>query len=97
MKVMRLAAIRRLYAGRPASGSAGDAVLPLFGRGSAFGGEWDGDDVKLHPGFNVCQLVALYHHLCAYPPIFRFQQLGGGDVPACSIRERSDAASIYRA
>jgi hypothetical protein len=25
--------------------------------------------------------VALYRHLCAYPPIFRFQQLGGGDIP----------------
>ena len=43
-----------------------------LGSGSAFGGEWDGDDIKLHPGFDVLQLVALYHHLCTYPPIFRF-------------------------
>jgi hypothetical protein len=70
-------------------------ILRYWAVGSAFGGEWDGDDIKLHPGFDVRQLVALYHHLCAYPPIFRFQQLGGGDVPTCSIRERSDAASIY--
>jgi hypothetical protein len=46
--------------------------LLFWAVGSAFGGEWDGDDIKLHPGFDVRQLVALYHHLCAYPPIFRF-------------------------
>jgi hypothetical protein len=47
-------------------------ILRFWAVGSAFGGEWDGDDIKLHPGFDVRQLMALYHHLCAYPPIFRF-------------------------
>ena len=50
---------------------------------------------QVAPRFRRSSLVALDRHLCAYPPIFRFQQLGGGDVPACSIRERRDAASIY--
>jgi hypothetical protein len=81
--------------GRCTCAAAAGGILRFWAVGSAFGGEWDGDDIKLHPGFDVRQLVALYHHLCAYPPIFRFQQLGGGDVPTCSIRERSDAASIY--
>jgi hypothetical protein len=49
------------------------------------------------PSGNRDQASSLYHHLCAYPPTFRFQQSGGGDVPATTIRERSNAASIYRA
>jgi hypothetical protein len=64
---------------------------------STLGGERDWHNADLNSSLDVDQPVALYHHLCVYPPTFRFQQIGGGDVPASTIRERSNAASIYRA
>jgi hypothetical protein len=60
-------------------------------------GERDRHNADLSSSFDVDQPVALYHHLCAYPPTLRFQQFRRGDVPATAIGERGNAASIYRA
>jgi hypothetical protein len=65
--------------------------------GSAIGRlptERDGHDIDLRPGFDVDQPVALYHYFSAYPPTLRFRQFRGRDVPARTIRERGNPASI---